>query len=34
MVGTHSLDDEAISFWEGRGFKEFNKFFKLEDKGH
>lgn len=34
MVGTHSLDEEAISFWEGRGFKEFNKFFKLEHKDH
>lgn len=29
-VSTHSLDDEAISFWERKGFKEFNKTFKLE----
>lgn len=34
MVSTHSLDNEAISFWQGRGFKEFNKFFKLEHKDH
>ncbi len=31
-VSTHSLDNGAISFWEGRGFKEFNKFFKLKHK--
>lgn len=30
IVGTHSLDNEAISFWQGRGFREFNKFFKME----
>ena len=29
-VGTHSFDDEAISFWESKGFVEFNKSFKLK----
>ncbi len=33
FVGTHSLDKEAISFWKKKGFKEFNKFFKLKLKG-
>ena len=29
-VSTHSLDKEAISFWESMGFKEYNKFFKMK----
>ena len=29
-VGTHSFDSGAISFWESKGFVEFNKSFKLK----
>ena len=31
VVSTHSLDEEAISFWENKGFKEYNKYFKLKN---
>lgn len=31
-VSTHSLDKEAIYFWESKGFKEFNKDFKIRIK--
>jgi hypothetical protein len=27
-VSTHSMDREAIDFWEKKGYKEYNKFFK------
>ncbi len=27
-VSTHSLDREAVRFWEKKGYKEYNKFFK------
>jgi len=30
-VSTHSEDTGAISFWENRGFKEFNKNFKMQN---
>lgn len=30
IVGTHSLDKEANSFWKRAGFKEFNKILKLK----
>ena len=30
IVGTHSMDREANSFWHKRGFKEFNKILKLK----
>jgi len=29
-VSTHSLDKEAIIFWEKKGYKEYNKFFKMK----
>jgi len=29
-VSTHSLDEEAIVFWEKKGYKEYNKFFKMK----
>lgn len=30
LVDTHSFDKEAVRYWEGRGFEEFNKVFKLD----
>jgi len=30
MVSMHSLDEEAIKFWGGRGFEEFNRYYKME----
>ncbi len=27
---THSLDEQAISFWENKGFQEFNKVFRMK----
>lgn len=30
VVETHSIDQGAISFWQNRGFEEFNKCFKLK----
>lgn len=29
-VSTHSLDKDAIGFWEKKGYKEYNKFFKMK----
>ncbi len=29
-VSTHSMDKEAIGFWEKKGYKEYNKFFKMK----
>jgi ribosomal protein S18 acetylase RimI-like enzyme len=29
-VSTHSKDVEAIGFWEKKGYKEYNKFFKMK----
>jgi len=28
-VSTHALDEDAIRFWEKKGYKEYNKFFKM-----
>lgn len=29
-VSTHSLDEEANNFWQRKGYKEFNKTFKMK----
>ncbi|MCK4669977.1 MAG: GNAT family N-acetyltransferase [Nanoarchaeota archaeon] len=31
IVSTHSLDKQANKFWKGRGFKEFNKIYKMKN---
>jgi|TARA_B100001971_G_C18167977_1_gene525386 hypothetical protein len=30
IVSTHSMDKEAIGFWEKKGYKEYNKFLKMK----
>lgn len=30
LVDTHSFDEDAVRYWEGRGFEEFNKVFKID----